>query len=136
MKRLLLLLFACLALVGAGCGGDDDDKDSGGGGDTGAATDTAPADDAASAGSGETAKVDMKDIQYVPKEITVKNGTTITWTNSDQVAHTVTHDSGPGDFDSGNIEPGKTFEQKFDEPGDVGVICTIHPNQTGTVTVE
>ena len=74
----------------------------------------------------------MKDIQFVPKDVTVKAGTTITWTNSDQVPHTVTKEGGPGaDFDSGNVDPGATFEQTFDEPGKVDYVCTIHPGQAG-----
>ena len=79
----------------------------------------------------------MKDIQFVPTDVTVYAGTTITWTNSDQVAHTVTKEGGPGaDFDSGNVDPGATFEQTFDGPGTVDYVCTIHPGQTGTVTVK
>ncbi len=79
----------------------------------------------------------MKDIQYVPKDVTVKKGGTVTWTNSDTVAHTVTKESGPGaEFDSGNLDVDATFEQKFTAPGKVNYVCTIHPNQTGTVTVK
>jgi len=79
----------------------------------------------------------MQDIEYVPKEVTVKKGGTVTWTNSDSVTHTVTKQGGPGpEFDSGNMEVDATFEQKFDAAGKVDYVCTIHPNQTGTITVE
>jgi len=79
----------------------------------------------------------MQDIEYVPKEVTVKKGGTVTWTNSDSVTHTVTKEGGPGaEFDSGNMEVDDTFEQKFDMPGTIDYVCTIHPNQTGTITVE
>jgi plastocyanin len=133
MKKLLVLLIACLALTltFAACGGDDDD-DGGGSSDVPTAPTQKP-----SGGGGGTATVDMKDIQFVPKAVTVKAGTTITWTNSDSVPHTVTKDGGPGDdFDSGNVEPGDTFEQTFDKPGKVDYVCTIHPGQAGTVTVK
>ena len=137
MKKLLVLLIACLALglTFAACGDDDDDDDGGGSAST---TTTEQTDTGAAPPSGGgTETVDMKDIKFVPQDVTVKAGTTITWTNSDQVPHTVTKDGGPGaDFDSGNVDPGSTFEQTFEEPGTVDYVCTIHPGQAGTVTVE
>ena len=64
-------------------------------------------------------------------------GDSITWTNSDTVTHTVTKDGGPGpDFDSGNMEVDATFEQKFTVAGTIDYVCTIHPSQTGKITVE
>jgi plastocyanin len=137
MKKLLALLIACLALTLAACGDDDDDDDGGGtaGTTTTEQTDTGAAPPAGGGGGAET--VDMKDIKYVPADITVDAGTTITWTNSDQVPHTVTKDGGPGpDFDSGNIDPGGTYEETFDTPGTIDYVCTIHPGQEGSVTVE
>jgi plastocyanin len=139
MKKLLVLLTACLALglTFAACGDDDDDDDGGGG--TAGTTTTEQTDTGAQApsGGGDTVTVDMKDIQFVPKDITVEAGTTITWTNSDQVPHTVTKEGGPGgDFDSGNIEPGDTYELTVDVPGKVDYVCTIHPGQAGTFTVK
>ena len=111
----IALVGAVLAL--AGCGGEEEQ----------------PAPGAASGG----VTIDMKDIKYVPAEATVPVGSTVTWTNSDAVAHTVTKESGPGeDFDSGTIAAGKTFEQTFEETGEIAYVCTIHPNQTGTLTVE
>ena len=141
MKKLLVLLIACFALTltFAACGGDDDDDDGGGssaGTTTTEQTDTGAAEKP-SGGGGGTATVDIKDIQFVPKDITVDAGTTITWTNSDSIPHTVTKEGGPGaDFDSGNVDGGGTFEQKFDEAGTVDYVCTIHPGQTGTITVK
>jgi len=138
MKKLLVLLIACLALTLAACGDDDDDD---GGGGSAATTPTEQTDTGAaekpSGGGGGTETVDTKDIQFVPKDVTVDAGTTITWTNSDSVPHTVTKEGGPGaDFDSGNVDPGATFEQTFDEAGTVDYVCTIHPGQAGTVTVK
>ena len=139
MKKLLVLLTACLALglTFAACGGDDDDDDGGGSASTTTTEQTDTGGGGATKPSGGSETVDMKDIQFVPKNVTVKAGTTITWTNSDQVAHTVTKEGGPGaDFDSGNVDPGGTFEQTFDEPGKVDYVCTIHPGQAGTITVK
>jgi plastocyanin len=139
MKKLLALLIACLALTVAACGDDDDDD---GGGD-GAATTTEQTDTGAAppadegGGGGKAVTVDIPSISFEPAEVTVKAGTTITWTNSDDLPHTVTKDGGPGgDFDSGNIEPGDEFELTADVPGTVDYVCTIHPGQEGSVTVE
>jgi plastocyanin len=81
--------------------------------------------------------VDMKDIKYVPQDVSVKRGGTITWTNSDQVPHTVTKEGGAGpEFDSGNIDANKTYRRTFSAAGRIDYVCTIHPNQKGTITVE
>ncbi len=133
-----VLSLLALALAVAGCG-DDEDEDGG----SAQTTTEGPADTGPGTGtetgraSGDTVRVGMRDIQYIPKEVTVRAGGTVRWTNGDSVTHTVTKRSGPGpSFDSGNMEVGATFEQRFDRPGKVDYVCTIHPNQTGTVTVE
>ena len=69
----------------------------------------------------------MKDLRFDPVEVTVKQGGTITWTNDDSVRHTVTKESGPGlQFDSGNVEGGGIFEQRFTEAGKISYLCQIH----------
>ena len=137
MKKILALLIACLALTLAACGDDDDDD--GGGSDGGANVATQESDTGAEEAkpAGEAVTVDMKDIKFVPKNVTVTSGTTITWTNSDSVPHTVTKTGGPGpEFDSGNIDGGGEFEQTFDTKGKIDYVCTVHPGQDGSVTVE
>ncbi len=133
MPRSLALILSCtaLALPVAGCGGDDENSGAGG---SGSSSGSAPTD----SGTGTDAvKVGMEEIEYVPKAVKVKKGGTVTWTNSDSITHTVTKQKGPGpEFDSGNMEVDATFEQKFTLAGTVDYVCTIHPNQTGTITVE
>lgn len=142
MKKWLAPLCACLVLglAVAGCGGDDDEDS----GDSAATTEqTATTERAGGAGTdtaGKTAaaeSVDIIDIDYEPRDVTVPKGTTITWTNTGQLPHTVTKEDGPGpDFDSGTVNPDDTFEQQFDTPGKIAYHCTIHSNQRGSVTVE
>ena len=136
MKKLLALLIACLALTLAACGGDDDDDD-GGGAPTPPTTPTEQTEPSAG-GGGKTVTVDIPAIEFDPAEVTIKAGTTVKWTNSDDLPHTVTKDGGPGpDFDSGDLDPGSgEFEQTFDQKGTVDYVCTIHPGQDGTVIVE
>ena len=63
----------------------------------------------------------------------------IFWRNGDTVAHTVTSgnplDGSDGIFDSGKIDPGKFFVQKFTEVGEFPYYCTLHPWRTGLVSV-
>ncbi len=128
MTKRTIYVATCLLLAGAlaACGGDDDEDRATKAPVTTAAPSGAPAADVVT--------VDMKDIKYIPRDATAKVGQTVRWTNSDPVAHTVTAKSG-SDVDSGTIDANETFETKFDKPGKVDYVCTIHPNQTGTVTV-
>src|SRR4051794_14257767 len=142
MTKLLALPIACLALTlpFAACGGDDSNDDGGGGGSA-ATTSTTEETGGGGGGGGDksaaTTTVDIKDIKFTPHDVTVNAGTTIKWTNSDQVPHTVTKTSGAGgEFDSGNVDPGSTFEQTFDAKGTVKYVCEIHPGQDGTITVK
>ncbi|CAE6497181.1 cupredoxin domain-containing protein [Candidatus Nitrosotenuis uzonensis] len=78
---------------------------------------------------------------YKPAEVTIGVGGTVTWTNDDTAAHTVTSGSinagGPdGVFDSSIFMAGKTFEHTFDEAGEYDYFCIVHPWMTGKVIVE
>jgi nitrite reductase (NO-forming) len=73
---------------------------------------------------------------YSPQTITVVIGVnnTVTWTNNDNVAHTVTSESGA--FDSGNMEPGQSFTYTFTQPGTYTYYgCSYHSWMNGTVIV-
>ena len=138
MTKLLALLLACLALglVAAGCGGDDDD-DGGGGG---ASQSEQPADTGGGGGGGG-AQVSMQNVQFDPKDLSVKAGETITFTNDEAIPHDVHKTSGPGeDFASGptgGMQEGDTFELTLDKPGTYEYVCDVHaPGMAGTITVK
>ncbi|HLO60147.1 MAG TPA: cupredoxin family copper-binding protein [Bacteroidales bacterium] len=82
-------------------------------------------------GNGNTVKI--QGFAFSPATISVKAGTTITWTNYDNVAHTVTSDDGL--FDSGSISMNDSFSQKFDSTGTFAYHCTPHPQMTASVVV-
>ncbi len=136
MTKLIALILACLALGLAACGGDDD---SGGGSGGGGGGSSSGESGGASAGGG--AKVGMENIQFNPKDITVKAGETITFTNDESVPHDVHKESGPGgDFSSGpdgGMQQGDTFKLKLDKPGKYEYVCHVHaPGMAGTITVK
>jgi plastocyanin len=79
------------------------------------------------------ASVAIFDFGFDSASITVEVGTTVTWTNTGGVAHTVTADG--GGFDSGNIGAGGTYSFTFDTPGTYSYFCAIHPSMTGEVIV-
>jgi plastocyanin len=136
MKKLFALILACLALglVAAGCGGDDNNGgDSGGGG--------ASKSEETGGGGGGGAQVGMQNIQFDPKDLTVKAGETITFTNDEAVPHDVHKTSGPGaDFssgDTGGMQEGDTFKLTLDEAGKYEYVCKVHaPGMSGSITVK
>lgn len=118
------MLIACVALALAGCGGGNDNGGGGGGGG-GSATPAA---------GGNTVTIDMKDIQFAPKDATVKVGQTVKWVNQDTVDHDVVAKSG-ATFKSELFGKGKSFEWKADKAGTVSYVCTVHPGMAGTLKV-
>lgn len=95
------------------------------------------ADGAPSAGAGgASAGVDVKidNFSFVPQEIKVKVGTTITWTNRDDIPHTVT--STDSIFKSKALDTDDKFTFTPTKPGTYPYYCSIHPKMTGKVIVE
>lgn len=78
---------------------------------------------------------------YDPSPLTVKTGTSVTWTNNDSSIHTVT--SGLPEkgnvgtlFDSSLISPGNTFVHVFYKQGTFDYSCTLHPFMHGQIIVK
>ena len=84
--------------------------------------------------SSTASKVTIADMSFSPSTLTVKKGTTVTWTNNDSVAHTVVSDSG-SELGSENLENGENYTHKFDTVGTFAYHCSIHPNMKATITV-
>jgi plastocyanin len=80
-----------------------------------------------------TRVVTIADFAFSPQTITINAGDRVTWTNSDQIAHTATARSGA--FDTGNIAAGGSRTVRFTVPGTYRYICTPHPTMTGTIRV-
>jgi plastocyanin len=132
MKRLLIMLLACVALVAAGCGGDDESSSSSSGSST-------QKEDTSGSGSGaattsDTVEIDMKNFQFVPKDATVKVGQKVKWVNQDSAPHDAT-DEKTGQFKSGQFAKGESYEFTAKKAGKISYVCTIHPGMDGTLTV-
>ncbi len=59
--------------------------------------------------------IDIADFKYMPAVVTVSAGTKVTWTNSDDAAHTATADD--DSFDTGDLDRGDSKSIVLDEPG-------------------
>ena len=125
MTRILPVLCAVVALAAAGCGGSDDNSSS--------SSSSTPAASSSSSGGGVAIK--MANIAFDPKDVTVKVGQKITWTNDDSTNHNVTADSG-ADFKSKDFGKGATFDFTPDKAGTIKYECTLHPGMTATITVQ
>jgi len=82
---------------------------------------------------------DIEDVCYIPSDIVVEKGGSVTWLNEDSSFHTVT--SGfygePTDlFDSGYLDPYEYYTLSFDEIGTYDYFCTLHPWMMAQVIVE
>ena len=137
-RRTVTTALACLTLLGAalvaGCGGGDNKSTS----STPAASTPAPASTGTSTGGGGASsgpvKVTMKNIAFDPKDVTVKVGQKVTWTNDDSVPHNVTATSGAS-FKSSTFGQGGTYSFTPKKAGTIQYVCTIHPGMEATLTV-
>lgn len=81
-----------------------------------------------------TVDVKIDNFSFTPPTLTVKAGTQITWTNADDIPHTVVS-NGPT-FKSKVLGTGEKFTFTASKPGTYSYSCSIHPNMTGKVVVE
>ena len=82
---------------------------------------------------------DVEDICYIPSNIVVEKGKSVTWVNEDSSFHSVT--SGfygePTElFDSGYLDPYQSYTLSFNEYGIYDYFCTLHPWMKAQVIVE
>ncbi len=77
-------------------------------------------------------QVNMKNFAFQPRELTIKVGDTVTWTEQDSVSHTTTGDI----WDSGTLSQGQTHSKTFDKAGTYDYDCSYHPSMKGKVIVE
>ena len=81
----------------------------------------------------EDTAVHIDNFVFEPAQLTVKVGTTVTWTNRDDIPHTVVC---AGKFRSKTMDTDGTFSFTFTAPGEYKYFCSLHPHMTGAVKVE
>lgn len=81
--------------------------------------------------------ITIKGFAFSPTSLTVKKGTTVTWTNQDDAHHTVTSDTGsaPGGPASQLLAKGQSYSLTFGTAGTFNYHCDPHPYMKGTVVV-
>ena len=88
---------------------------------------------AAAASTGPAVAISIEASAYSPADVTIKPGTTVTWTNTDTTMHTVSSDN--GDFDSGQLQPGGKYSYTFPDRGTFQYRDNVHPTMYAKVSV-
>ena len=97
-------------------------------------------------------KAQIKNFDFTPEPIEISQGATVTWTNEDDILHTITSGIGqkqgvPGVSEDKGAKPDGLFDREmdgvgaefsftFDEAGEYRYYCAIHPGMRGIVVVD
>ena len=81
----------------------------------------------------EEVKVTIDNFTFSPAELKLKVGDTVTWTNHDDIPHTVVS---AGKFRSKTMDTDNAFSFTFTSAGDYKYFCSLHPHMTGMIKVE
>ena len=81
-----------------------------------------------------TTAVKIDNFVFSPNPVTVPVGSTIRWTNQDDIPHNVVSDD--KSFKSKALDTDETFTYTFTKPGTYTYFCSIHPKMTGKVIVQ
>jgi plastocyanin len=83
---------------------------------------------------GATVDVKIDNFSFTPPTITIPAGTTVKWTNRDDIPHTVVNDDQK--FQSKALDTDDSYSYTFTKPGTYPYFCSIHPKMTGKVIVQ
>jgi len=83
-----------------------------------------------------TANIKIENFSFEPRSITIATGTTVTWTNADDVPHTAREKGENPTFDSGALDTDDKYSFTFTKPGTFNYYCKVHPHMTGTIVVK
>ena len=82
----------------------------------------------------QAAEVKIDNFSFGPQTLTIPAGSTVTWTNRDDIPHTAV--SPDGVFKSKVMDTDEKFSHTFTTPGTYPYYCTIHPKMTGKIIVQ
>ena len=78
--------------------------------------------------------VEIDNFVFGPERLVVKAGTTVTWTNRDDIPHTVA--SKERLFKSKAMDTDDSYSFTFTTPGEFAYFCSLHPHMTGIIVVQ
>jgi len=81
-----------------------------------------------------SAEVKIDNFNFGPGTLTVSVGTTVTWTNHDDIPHNIV--SPDGVFKSKVLDTDEKFSYTFTRAGSFPYFCSLHPKMTGRVVVQ
>jgi len=81
-------------------------------------------------------EVKIDNFSFEPAVLTVSAGATVTWTNRDDIPHTVVSTDDPKAFKSKVLDTDEKFAFTFSKAGTYSYYCSIHPKMTGKVIVQ
>jgi amicyanin len=81
-----------------------------------------------------TGAVTIDNFTFNPQNLTVKAGTTVTWTNKDDIPHAIA--AVDKQFKSKVVDTDNSYSFTFATPGTYAYFCSLHPHMTGTIVVE
>jgi plastocyanin len=93
-----------------------------------------PANSTTSPSGAANYEVKIDNFSFGPAALTISTGTTVTWTNRDDIPHTVV--SPDKVFKSKVLDTDDKFSFTFDKPGEYSYFCSVHPKMTGKVVVQ
>ena len=88
----------------------------------------------ASHGGDGAARVAIHEFHFEPARVTIPVGGTVTWSNADEEAHTVT--ASDRSYSSEGLEQAEVYTHRFTAPGTYQYFCALHPHMTATVVVQ
>lgn len=81
-------------------------------------------------------QVEIGNFSFSPMTLTVVAGTKVTWTNHDDIPHTVVSDDDPHLFKSPPLDTDDAYSVIFQKPGTYRYFCSVHPKMVGTIIVK
>ena len=82
-----------------------------------------------------SAQVSIDNFTFAPAVLTIAPGTKVTWTNHDDIPHTVTSSQEPAHMRSPVLDTDETYSLTFDKPGTYAFFCSLHPHMQSQVVV-
>lgn len=84
----------------------------------------------------QNVEVKIDNFSFGPASLTISVGSTVTWTNRDDIPHTVVSTDDPKAFKSKVLDTDEKFSFTFTKAGTYAYFCSVHPKMTGKVIVQ